>query len=63
MPFSPSAHRPEGPASLDAGVRRRLGARLRAGYAGIEGEPLPDDQVDLLLRLRQKERERQPRRS
>lgn len=38
-------------------VRRSIGARLRATYAHLEGQPLPTDQVDLLLRLRQRERE------
>jgi hypothetical protein len=38
-------------------VRRYVGARLRAALAPLDGQPLPNDQVELLLRLRQRERE------
>jgi hypothetical protein len=38
-------------------VRRYIGARLRAALAPFAGEPLPDEHVNLLLRLRQRERE------
>ncbi|MCE4222271.1 hypothetical protein HCU64_00770 [Methylobacterium sp. C25] len=41
-------------------ARERLGVALRAVYEGaVETQPLPDVQVDLLLRLRHKERDRQ----
>lgn len=44
---------------LDAETRQSLGLTLRSIYEGsIDGLPLPDEQVDLLLRLRHKERER-----
>jgi hypothetical protein len=39
-------------------IARRIGLRLRQEFARPEAEPLPNDQVDLLLRLRHKERER-----
>ena len=38
-------------------VRRYIGARLRAALAHVDGQPLPNEHVDLLLRLRQRERE------
>ena len=39
-------------------VARRIGQRLRQEYAHPEAEPLPAQHVDLLLRLRHKERDR-----
>ena len=42
-------------------IARRIGVRLRDFYEQPEGEPLPTEHVDLLLRLRQKERERSRR--
>lgn len=48
----------DGPPPLPIAVQRRLGARLRAGYIELAREPLPDDHVDLLLRLRHSERAR-----
>lgn len=59
----PNAHRkllPPGsapPIYLDI-VRRYTGARLRSALAGVDAEPLPTKQVELLLRLIQRERER-----
>jgi hypothetical protein len=39
-------------------TRERLGTALRAVYEGaIETQPIPDAQIDLLLRLRHKERD------
>ena len=39
-------------------IARRIGLRLRDEFEHPEAEPLPSDHVDLLLRLRHKERER-----
>lgn len=44
------------PLRMDRHVQSRLGAELRSLLAGIEGEPLPDEHVYLLLALRQRER-------
>lgn len=38
-------------------IARRIGMRLREMYGAPEGQPLPAEHVDLLLRLRQKERD------
>lgn len=38
-------------------IARRIGMRLREMYVAPEADPLPTEHVDLLLRLRQKERE------
>jgi hypothetical protein len=44
---------------LDQTVCGRIGAQLRAIYADkVEREPIPNDQVELLLALRRNERER-----
>ena len=49
---------PQGkPQPLGRDVQERIGAGLQAAYAEVEGEPLPSEQVDLLLALRRKERE------
>jgi hypothetical protein len=42
-------------ASFDA-IARRLGRQLRDLYPNPETEPLPVEQVQMLLQLRQKER-------
>jgi hypothetical protein len=42
-------------------IARRIGLRLRDELEHPEAEPLPMDHVDLLLRLRHKERERSRR--
>ena len=38
-------------------ARKHIGAQLQVVYANIEGEPIPNDQIDLLLALRRAERE------
>lgn len=38
-------------------IARRIGIKLRDVYGPPEADPLPVEHVDLLLRLRQKERE------
>ena len=45
------------PRPLGRDAQERIGAGLQAAYAEVEGEPLPDEQIDLLLALRRKERE------
>jgi hypothetical protein len=47
------------PQPLGRDAQERIGAGLQATYAEVEGEPLPNEQVDLLLALRRKERELQ----
>lgn len=48
------------PASPPFGsIARRIGIRLREVYEKPEAEPLPAEHVDLLLRLRHKERDRE----
>lgn len=39
-------------------IARRIGVKLRDVYAEPEAEPLPVEHVDLLLKLRHKERDR-----
>ena len=43
---------------LEPYVRGYLGARLRAAYQNLDEQPVPAEQIDLLLALRHKERER-----
>lgn len=44
--------------ALSGETRERLGTALRAVYEGtVETQPIPDAQIDLLLRLRHKERD------
>ncbi len=43
---------------LDRPSRARIGVLLRAVHLPPETSPLPDEQVDLVLALRRKERER-----
>jgi len=43
---------------LGSDAREQIGAHLQAVFAEIEGQPIPDDQIDLLLALRRVERER-----
>ena len=43
---------------LEPDARKRIGAHLQAIFAEIEGQPLTDEQIDLLLALRRVERER-----
>lgn len=42
---------------LGPDAQEHIGAHLQAVFAEIEGQPLPDEQVDLLLALRRVERE------
>ncbi|WP_442931651.1 NepR family anti-sigma factor [Microvirga sp. CF3062] len=42
---------------LGPDAREHIGAHLQIVYAEIEGQPIPDEQVDLLLALRRAERE------
>jgi hypothetical protein len=42
---------------LEPDAREQIGARLQAVFAEIEGQPIPDEQIDLLLALRWAERE------
>ncbi|WP_342149517.1 hypothetical protein [Methylorubrum sp. SB2] len=45
--------------NLSGETRTRLGHALREAYVGAcESQPITDAQVELLLRLRQKERDR-----
>jgi hypothetical protein len=59
----PTDERKEKPQPLGRDVQDRIGTGLQAAYAEVEGEPLPNEQVDLLLALRRKERELQRGRS
>jgi hypothetical protein len=44
---------------LSVDTQYRLGHALRSVYEGsVENQPIPDAQIDLLLRLRHKERDR-----
>jgi hypothetical protein len=43
---------------LGSDAREQIGACLQAVFAEIEGQPIPDEQIDLLLALRRIERER-----
>lgn len=48
-----------GRACLDPTAQGRIGAQLRAIYEEVvEGKPIPNEHVDLLLALRRSERER-----
>ncbi|HVL73631.1 MAG TPA: hypothetical protein VM434_17320 [Beijerinckiaceae bacterium] len=42
---------------IDPVAQARIGRLLRVLYRNVEGEPLPMEQIDLLLTLRHKERE------
>jgi hypothetical protein len=43
---------------LDRASQDRIGALLRAAYAEVAEEGIPNQHIDLLLALRHKERER-----
>ncbi len=43
---------------IDTAIQARLGRRLRAVYRGFTREPVPMEQIELLLALRRAERER-----
>ena len=45
------------------GARAGFVAGLRETYAGVTAEPLPMEQIDLILALRRRERERAGRQS
>ena len=49
------------PAVLEAQFRQSVMERLRAEYEVLGSEPIPAQQVDLLLALRNKERDRKRR--
>jgi hypothetical protein len=42
---------------LGPDAREHIGSHLQAMFAEIEGQPIPDEQIDLLLALRRVERE------
>ena len=42
---------------LGPDAREQIGAHLQAVFAEIEAQPIPDEQIDLLLALRRIERE------
>lgn len=48
-------------AAVIEGTRTGFAAGLRETYAGVTAEPLPMEQVDLILALRRRERERAER--
>jgi hypothetical protein len=52
-----AARQPSADSTLVRALRRRIGASLRAAYGRPEGEPIPEEHVDLVLKLRQRERE------
>jgi hypothetical protein len=61
IPVSDQAQRcsepaPEQPPTLAENARAKLGAQLRTAYGDVEAQPIPPDQVELLLRLRWVER-------
>lgn len=45
-------------ARLSPDAQEQIGTHLQIMFADIEGQPLTDDQIDLLLALRRVERER-----
>lgn len=55
MPDSADSHRN---ARLDRRTQVRLGLLLRAVHLPPDTSPIPDEQVDLLLALRRRERDR-----
>ena len=48
---------------LGSDAREHIGAHLKAVFAEIEEQPIPDDQIDLLLALRRIERDLRRRES
>jgi hypothetical protein len=50
-------------AQLDRSIQSRIGRRLQAVYRWVVADPIPDDQIDLILALRRKEREQRRSRS
>jgi hypothetical protein len=47
-----------GQGRVDTAIQSRLGRGLRAVYRNVTGEPVPLEQIELLLALRRVERER-----
>ena len=45
-------------ARIAPAIQKKLGWRLRAAYRGFIREPVPMEQIELLLALRRAERER-----
>ena len=45
-------------ACIAPAIQKKLGWRLRAAYRGFTREPVPMEQIELLLALRRAERER-----
>ena len=43
---------------IEPDIQKKLGRRLRAAYRGFTREPVPMEQIELLLALRRAERER-----
>jgi len=46
---------PEPPAQIDAVIQGAIGRRLRDSYGEIVNEKVPDDLLDVLKRLKEKE--------
>ncbi|HSP25470.1 MAG TPA: hypothetical protein VLQ65_09860 [Saliniramus sp.] len=42
-------------------IQLRIGSQLRNLHAGFQNEPLPNEHVELILKIRRQERERQRR--
>ena len=53
-----NSERGPGTPTLGEDARYHIGTELQAVFASIEGEPIPNEHVDLLLALRRKERDR-----
>lgn len=50
-------------AQLDRSIQSRIGRRLQAVYRWVVADPIPNEQIDLILALRRKEREQSRSRS
>jgi hypothetical protein len=51
-------YRDETRMGLRYAIHLRIGSMLRNLFGRIKAEPIPDEHVDLIMRLRRKERER-----
>ena len=51
---------PDFGACIDKHIQQRLGTRLRALYSGVVADPVPQDQIELVLAIRRAERDRRP---
>jgi hypothetical protein len=58
MPDMPDETPSPNRARIERRTQARIGRLLRTLHMPPEGSPIPDDQVDLLMALRRKERER-----